>query len=52
MSEQTIANEVRALPIERHPGWAGQDWIGPAVGCLYHESVGERDGQPGRDIPG
>lgn len=52
MSEQTIANEVRALLIERHPGWAGQDWIGPAAGCLYHESAGERDGQPGRDIPG
>lgn len=52
MSEQTIANEVRALLIERHPGWAGQDWIGPAVGCLYHESAGQRDGQPGPDVRG
>jgi len=37
MSEQTIAGEVRALMIKRHPDWAGQEWIEPGVGCLYSE---------------
>jgi glyoxylase-like metal-dependent hydrolase (beta-lactamase superfamily II) len=37
MSEQAIAEEVRALMIKRHPGWAGQEWIEPGVGCLYCE---------------
>ncbi len=23
--------------IERHPEWAGQDWIAPGVGCLCAE---------------
>lgn len=34
---RTIAKEVRALMIERHPGWAGREWIEPAVGCLCAE---------------
>jgi glyoxylase-like metal-dependent hydrolase (beta-lactamase superfamily II) len=37
MGEPEIADEVRALLIERHPGWAGQEWIEPGVGCLYSE---------------
>jgi glyoxylase-like metal-dependent hydrolase (beta-lactamase superfamily II) len=37
VSEQTIAGEVRALMIKRHPGWAGQEWIEPGVGCFYTE---------------
>ena len=37
MGEPEIAEEVRALLIERHPGWAGQEWIEPGVGCLYSE---------------
>lgn len=36
-SEPEIAEEVRALMIKRHPDWAGPEWIGPAVGCLYCE---------------
>jgi glyoxylase-like metal-dependent hydrolase (beta-lactamase superfamily II) len=43
MSEQTIAEEVRALMIKRYPGWAGQEWIEPGVGCLYTEHA--RTGQ-------
>jgi hypothetical protein len=37
MEEPKISEEVRALMIERHPGWAGQEWIEPGVGCLYCE---------------
>ncbi|MGP3924635.1 MBL fold metallo-hydrolase [Streptomyces sp. 8N616] len=37
MSEETIAAEVSALMIERHPEWAGQDWIEKGVGCLCAE---------------
>jgi glyoxylase-like metal-dependent hydrolase (beta-lactamase superfamily II) len=32
-----IAAEVRSLLVERHPGWAGQEWIEPGVGCLCAE---------------
>jgi glyoxylase-like metal-dependent hydrolase (beta-lactamase superfamily II) len=37
MGEPEIAEEVRALLIERHPGWAGQEWIEPGVGCFCSE---------------
>jgi glyoxylase-like metal-dependent hydrolase (beta-lactamase superfamily II) len=37
IGEPTVAEEVRALMIERHPDWKGQDWIEPGVGCLYTE---------------
>jgi glyoxylase-like metal-dependent hydrolase (beta-lactamase superfamily II) len=37
IDEPKIAEEVRALMIERHPDWAGQEWIKPGVGCLYSE---------------
>jgi glyoxylase-like metal-dependent hydrolase (beta-lactamase superfamily II) len=37
MSEQTIAEEVRAVMIERHPDWVQQEWIERGVGCLYSE---------------
>jgi glyoxylase-like metal-dependent hydrolase (beta-lactamase superfamily II) len=37
MDEPKIAEEVWALMITRHPDWAGQEWIEPAVGCLYSE---------------
>lgn len=37
MSEETIVEEVRAVMIERHPDWAGQEWIQPGVGCLHSE---------------
>jgi glyoxylase-like metal-dependent hydrolase (beta-lactamase superfamily II) len=37
LDEPTTAQEVRALMIDRHPAWAGQDWIEPGVACLYTE---------------
>ncbi len=37
MSEETIAPEVSALMIARHPEWAGQEWIQKGVGCLCAE---------------
>ncbi|GHC44150.1 MBL fold metallo-hydrolase [Streptomyces cinnamoneus] len=37
MGEDEIVAEVRALLIERHPEWAGQEWIEPGVGCLCTE---------------
>jgi glyoxylase-like metal-dependent hydrolase (beta-lactamase superfamily II) len=37
MSEETITAEVSALMIERHPDWAGQEWIEKGVGCLCAE---------------
>jgi glyoxylase-like metal-dependent hydrolase (beta-lactamase superfamily II) len=37
MSEQTIAEELQALMIARHPEWAGQEWIEKGVGCFCSE---------------
>jgi glyoxylase-like metal-dependent hydrolase (beta-lactamase superfamily II) len=37
MSQETIAEEVRAVLIERHPEWAGREWIDTAVACLCSE---------------
>ncbi|MFI5982392.1 MBL fold metallo-hydrolase [Streptomyces sp. NPDC051555] len=37
MGEDEIVAEVRALLIERHPEWVGQDWIERGVGCLCTE---------------
>jgi glyoxylase-like metal-dependent hydrolase (beta-lactamase superfamily II) len=37
MPEETIVAEVKALMIERHPEWAGQDWIEKGVGCFCAE---------------
>ncbi|MFB4300814.1 MBL fold metallo-hydrolase [Actinomadura sp. NTSP31] len=37
VGEETIVEEVRALMIERHPDWAGREWIEPGVGCLCAE---------------
>ncbi|MFF0267896.1 MBL fold metallo-hydrolase [Kribbella sp. NPDC004536] len=36
-SEDTIAAEVRALMIERHPDWRLPEWIDRGVGCLCAE---------------
>ncbi|WP_234350333.1 MBL fold metallo-hydrolase [Streptomyces sp. WM4235] len=33
MGEDEIVTEVRALLIERHPEWVGQDWINRGDGC-------------------
>jgi len=32
-----IAAEVREVLVERHPEWAGREWIEPGVGCLCAE---------------
>ncbi len=37
MNDEAIAAEVSVLMIERHPDWAGQDWIEKGVGCLCAE---------------
>lgn len=37
MDRDAIAAEVRALLVERHPEWAGREWIEPGVGCLCAE---------------
>ncbi|MFD1546133.1 MBL fold metallo-hydrolase [Nonomuraea guangzhouensis] len=37
MAEETIVEEVKALMIERHPEWAGQEWIEKGVGCFCAE---------------
>jgi hypothetical protein len=37
MSQETIVAEVEALMIERHPEWAGQEWIEKGVGCFCAE---------------
>ena len=37
VSEETIVAEVKALMIERHPEWAGRDWIEKGVRCLCAE---------------
>lgn len=37
VAEETIAEEVRALMIERHPEWRLPEWIERGVGCLCAE---------------
>ena len=37
MNEETIVAEVKALMIERHPEWTGQDWIERGVDCFCAE---------------
>jgi glyoxylase-like metal-dependent hydrolase (beta-lactamase superfamily II) len=37
VSAETTVAEVKALMIERHPEWAGQEWIERGVGCFCAE---------------
>lgn len=37
MTQETIVSEVKALMIERHPEWVGQEWIEKGVGCFCAE---------------
>ncbi|MET3987856.1 MBL fold metallo-hydrolase [Streptomyces sp. PvR034] len=37
MGPDEIVAEVRALLVERHPEWTGQEWIERGVGCLCAE---------------
>ncbi|WP_441248323.1 MBL fold metallo-hydrolase [Kitasatospora sp. McL0602] len=46
MAESEIVAEVRALLIERHPEWAGQEWIDKGVGCLCAEHPTLTDQRP------
>ncbi|UQU63437.1 MBL fold metallo-hydrolase [Couchioplanes caeruleus] len=34
LDEETIAAEVEAVLIDRHPDWSGRDWIAKGVGCF------------------
>ncbi|WP_329790595.1 MBL fold metallo-hydrolase [Lentzea sp. DG1S-22] len=34
-----VVAEVRAVLVERHPEWAGREWIEPGVGCLCSEHL-------------
>lgn len=43
--EEEIAEEVRALMIERHPEWAGREWIERGVGCLCAEHPDDSAGE-------
>ena len=40
LGREDIVTEVRALLLERHPEWAGQEWIEPGVSCLCAEHAG------------
>ncbi|MFJ7072432.1 MBL fold metallo-hydrolase [Streptomyces sp. NPDC098781] len=54
MGEEEIVAEVRALLIERHPEWAGREWIERGVGCLCAEHTvnsGHGAGHHGRAAP-
>ena len=37
MAVDELTAEVRALLVERHPDWAGREWIEPGIGCLCAE---------------
>ncbi|MEV6876535.1 MBL fold metallo-hydrolase [Amycolatopsis sp. NPDC051128] len=37
MGQEEILAEVRTLLVERHPEWAGREWIEPGIGCLCAE---------------
>lgn len=37
MAVEKIVAEVRAVLVERHPDWAGQEWIERGIGCLCSE---------------
>jgi glyoxylase-like metal-dependent hydrolase (beta-lactamase superfamily II) len=49
MSEETIAQEVRAVMIERHPQWRLPEWVERGVGCLCaeHAAPAARQGADG-----
>ncbi|WP_410660047.1 MBL fold metallo-hydrolase [Amycolatopsis sp. lyj-112] len=53
LDDDTIAAEVEALMLERHPEWTGQDWITKGVGCFCaehsdHEAAGTGEASEGR----
>ncbi|WP_037313454.1 MBL fold metallo-hydrolase [Amycolatopsis orientalis] len=42
LPEETIAAELEALMIERHPEWEGRDWIAKGVGCFCADHSGHQ----------
>jgi glyoxylase-like metal-dependent hydrolase (beta-lactamase superfamily II) len=43
VDERTIVEEVTAVLVERHPEWAGRDWIEKGVACLCSEHAPAQD---------
>lgn len=52
LPEETIAAEVEALMIERHPEWEGRDWIAKGVGCFCAEHSGHEAASAGEAAEG
>ncbi|OXM52977.1 MBL fold metallo-hydrolase [Amycolatopsis alba] len=52
LPEETIAAEVEALMIERHPEWEGQDWIAKGVGCFCADHSGHHAAGAGEAAEG
>lgn len=50
MPLEEVTAEVRELLLERHPEWAGREWIEPGVACLCAEGV--RRKSPGGFVGG
>ncbi|UJB45844.1 MBL fold metallo-hydrolase [Streptomyces sp. A1-5] len=40
MGRETMVEEVRAVLMERHPEWRGQEWVDAGVACLCAEHGG------------
>ncbi|MBB5851009.1 MBL fold metallo-hydrolase [Amycolatopsis umgeniensis] len=47
LPEETVAAEVEALMIERHPEWEGRDWITKGVGCFCAAHSGHETASAG-----
>jgi len=47
VTEETTIEEVRAVMAERHPDWAGMEWIANGVSCLCAEHEHERELETG-----
>ncbi|RSN29597.1 MBL fold metallo-hydrolase [Amycolatopsis sp. WAC 01416] len=52
LPEETIAAEVEALMIERHPEWEGRDWIAKGVGCFCADHSGHETAGTGEAAEG
>jgi len=52
LPEETIAAEVEASMVERHPEWEGRDWIAKGVGCFCAEHSGHEAAGAGEAAEG
>ncbi|MEU3621272.1 MBL fold metallo-hydrolase [Amycolatopsis coloradensis] len=52
LPEETIAAEVEARMIGRHPEWEGRDWIAKGVGCFCAEHSGHEAASAGEAAEG